>query len=265
MVTKALMTFTGAARTRPHRRRLREQHVSRGGPDDDVFGNGPGNETIRGGRGLDAASYILIHHPDGNDEYSCNDITADLSAGTAAGDGFGTDILHGIEGVRTGGGNDTLIGDEGPNEFYTGRTFFAWTSPRRPKQSLATEGSTTSLDAWRLEGGASVGPVDVDLRAQVAHWDAHGPNPVLLTLLSIENVTGTVNDDLIFGDDGPNVLIGLSGNDSVTGHGGDDSLLGNKGNDTLDGGPGANTNDGGKGTDTCINPSPGAQAVNREN
>ena len=186
MVTKALMTFTGAARTRPHRRRLREQHVSRGGPDDDVFGSGAGNETIRGGRGLDAASYILIHHPDGNDEYSCNDITADLSAGTAAGDGFGTDILHGIEGVRTGGGNDTLIGDEGPNEFYTGADFFCMDEPS-PTETVIGNGGLDRIgfDAWRLEGGASVGPVDVDLRAQVAHWDAHGPNPVLLTLLSI--------------------------------------------------------------------------------
>ena len=95
----------------------------RGGPEDDVIESGPGNEAIRGGRGLDAASYVQLYSPDGSSGSHCNTITADLTTGKASGKGFGIDTLHGIEGVRAGGGNDVLIGDEGPNEFYTGFPF----------------------------------------------------------------------------------------------------------------------------------------------
>ena len=105
----------------------------------------------------------------------------------------------------------------------------------------------------------------MDLLAQTASWDNQGgPIPVLITLHSIEDATGTEWDDEILGDDGPNSLSGGDGNDIINGRGGDDQLLGDKQNDSLDGGPGTNHNDGGKGTDTCVNPSTGTLAVGCE-
>jgi Ca2+-binding RTX toxin-like protein len=236
----------------------------RGGPDDDVSESGPGNETIRGGRGRDAASYLLLQDPAGGSGSHCSDITADLSAGTASGDGFGTDTLDGIEKVWTGGGNDVLIGDEGPNEFYTGTLSCDETSPT---DSVAGNGGLDRItfDSLNVETGNGPGPVEVDLQAKTALWgDPESEDRDLITLSSIEDVAGTEYEDVIFGDDGPNNLVGRDGDDLINGRGGDDQLLGHRGNDSLDGGLGANTNDGGPGTDTCVNPGPGALAVNCE-
>ena len=80
-------------------------------------------------------------------------------------------------------------------------------------------------------------------------------------LESIENLVGSVDDDILTGDSGTNVLLGYDGNDTISGGHGDDVLFGNagddvlaggQGNDQLHGGTGANTLDGGDGIDTAI-------------
>ena len=48
----------------------------------------------------------------------------------------------------------------------------------------------------------------------------------------IENLTGSIYDDILWGDDGVNKLMGMDGNDTLKGFGGADSPGGN-GNDTL--------------------------------
>lgn len=63
-------------------------------------------------------------------------------------------------------------------------------------------------------------------------------------LVSIENAEGGRNDDILVGNDGPNVLMGLQNHDRIEGGGGDD---------TIDGGPGEDWADGGDGADTCAN------------
>jgi Ca2+-binding RTX toxin-like protein len=70
--------------------------------------------------------------------------------------------------------------------------------------------------------------VDVDL--------ANGTNSVGTVLVSIEEVIGTLHDDIIKGDGGANYLDGYQGNDLIYGHAGTDSLRGVGGNDTLYGG-----------------------------
>ena len=52
-------------------------------------------------------------------------------------------------------------------------------------------------------------------------------------LASIENVTGSRDDDEITGDGVPNVLKGGGGNDKLNGGGQDDKLYGGEGNDML--------------------------------
>ncbi len=86
-------------------------------------------------------------------------------------------------------------------------------------------------------------------------------------LASIENITGSRQDDNITGDAVPNTLKGGAGNDELSGGGqndklygeagndalngdaGDDMLMGGDGNDDLDGGEGADTLNGGAGDD----------------
>ena len=70
------------------------------------------------------------------------------------------------------------------------------------------------------------------------------------TYEGIENLTGSVYADLLYGDDGVNKLMGMDGNDSLKGYGGADSLDGGNGNDTLNGMDGNDTLDGGAGADT---------------
>jgi len=62
-------------------------------------------------------------------------------------------------------------------------------------------------------------------------------------------IIGTVEDDLLNGTPGPDVIHGLSGNDTINGLGGDDVLCGGRGNDKLNGGEGNDTLLGGVGND----------------
>jgi Ca2+-binding RTX toxin-like protein len=239
----------------------------RGGPGNDFIPSGQGNETIQGGRGRDTVSYLLKLKIYRNGESPhCHDITADLSMGTAFGAGFGFDTLDGIENVWTGGGNDVLVGDDGPNEFHTGS---AYPCDRSTPHELVGGNGGLDLVTFALlpyEVGPSPTPLQVDLLAGTALWGDEGGThkTVVISLDSIENVTGTDSTDVLLGNSGPNSFSGGRGDDILDGREGDDHLLGDKGDDALDGGPGANHNDGGRGNDTCLNPGPGAPAVNCE-
>jgi Ca2+-binding RTX toxin-like protein len=71
-----------------------------------VFWAHLGNDTIDGSTGTDAVSY----------QYANSAITANLTAGTATGEG--TDTLTGIENLDGSGLNDNLTGDAGPNVLH---------------------------------------------------------------------------------------------------------------------------------------------------
>ena len=60
-------------------------------------------------------------------------------------------------------------------------------------------------------------------------------------LISIENVIGSLFDDVLIGDAGANKLQGDAGNDIIDGGAGNDTLLGGAGADSLDGGGGVDT------------------------
>ena len=69
-------------------------------------------------------------------------------------------------------------------------------------------------------------------------------------LEGIENLVGSVDNDILTGDSGTNVLLGYDGNDTLSGGHGDDVLFGNDGNDVLAGGDGNDQLHGGRGQDT---------------
>ena len=256
-----------------------------GGAGDDNLSSGPGDEVIRGGPGRDVASYVELLSA-GSFSSHCNAITADLSRGTAHGTGFGTDTLQTVENVFTGGGNDALIGDGNANVFYTGGYPC---DERSPHDSVDGRGGADRItfDTENTEFGSAPGPVRVDLAAHTARWDNQGsPHPIVVTLRSIENVTGTEYPDVIAGDALANGLVGGSdfagrgdvirgrggadrisgraGNDTLYGGPGADVLSGGRGHDVLKGGPGRDLNDGGRSTDTCRSPARGPRAVRCE-
>lgn len=108
---------------------------------------------------------------------------------------------------------------------------------------IAGTSSRDLVDYWLSFYFLSTGVV-VDLEAGIAKgWGGND------TLIGIEGVKGTINDDLLSGSNDVNLLNGAEGNDALYGRGGDDFLFGGAGNDFLYGGIGADALNGGAGTD----------------
>jgi Ca2+-binding RTX toxin-like protein len=168
---------------------------------------------------------------------------ADTFRGTAFGDevfGFGgNDFISGSP------GQDTIDGGSGIDTVNYAR-FFTVSGP----MSMLTGTNYIRGDA-----------VDVDLeRATQSGGFAEGD-----VLINVENVTGSIENDVIRGNALANVLQGIGGSDTLEGRGGDDVLIGDgddgdgfiqqdeaPGNDTLDGGAGDDELFGNDGNDTLI-------------
>jgi Ca2+-binding RTX toxin-like protein len=163
-----------------------------GGLGDDTFDGGSGNDQILGGDGDDELSGGL-----GNDSFD---------------GGTGDDLIFGGDGndsLGGGSGNDCLQGGDFNDTFQGGPgndTFIGGTGRDLVDYSYVTgHGVTVSLQADSAYGGSE----DV--------------------LSSIEDVTGSNQDDVLIGNGNDNLINGLAGNDT---------LSGGAGTDTLDGGAG---------------------------
>jgi Ca2+-binding RTX toxin-like protein len=217
----------------------------RGG--DDYIVGGAGADALHGGPGTDTASYYT----------STAGIMASLSYGVGVGGDAEGDTYFSIENLDGSGYADTLVGNDGNNllEGNGGDDFLD-----------GGDGDDTLDGGWENDtlkggGGADVlqGNAGIDtasyyespegvfvvLGAFGMGGDAEGD-----TFEGIENLTGSIYADTLWGDDGLNQLMGMDGNDTLKGGGGADSLHGGNGNDTLDGMDGNDTLDGGAGADT---------------
>lgn len=152
----------------------------------------------------------------------------------------GADTLHGRGGndfLYGNAGNDRLYGDAGDDTLHGG-------------------GGGDRLDGGVGSDTVSYGgstSVTVDLTSGVT-WggDAQGD-----TLVSIENVLGSAQSDILNGNDSANKLWGSFGDDYVFGQGGNDLLDGDYGDDTIIGGAGNDTLIGGYGNDRLTGDGPG--------
>ena len=194
-----------------------------GGDGDDVLGGGGGHNVLIGGDGIDTVDFGAGSGP----------IAVDLSAGGVQHGGWMSDSLSGIENVRGGAGNDTLIGDAGDNQFSGGAG----------DDSLDGAAGNDSLEggagADTLIGGegtdtvtytGSTSGVTVDLASGTgAGGDAEGDR-----ITGVENVTGSAHADHLTGDGGANLIDGAAGDDTLVGGAGADTLIGGDGTDTAD-------------------------------
>src|SRR5215211_4246357 len=142
------------------------------------------------------------------------DVTGTTGDDTLTGTGGGDDVICGLEGddtITPDGGDDIVVGGEGADEI-----------------DLSAAGSAVDLD---LAVGA--GTVGADA----------------LTVLQIEDATGSDFDDTIGGDDGANKLTGGDGKDTLKGEDGDDTLKGKDSKDTLKSGDGKDKIRAGDGND----------------
>jgi Ca2+-binding RTX toxin-like protein len=195
-----------------------------------------GNDQVDGGGANDAAAFWFA---------STGPVTADISSGTASGEG--SDTLTGIEGLLGSvafgdvlrgndqtnlldgdAGDDQLFG-EGGNDWLTGGVGNDQIDGGAGDYDIADFSTTAFLEVTAA--------VTVSLEAGTATGQGSD------ALSGIESIRGSELGDTLTGDAGPNVLFGLGGNDRI---------FGLAGNDSLDAGQGRDDADGGLGTDQCV-------------
>ncbi len=153
------------------------------------------------------------------------------------------EIRAGNEGVRIEGfgGDDRLFSGVGRDELYGG---------------IGDDWLSGGLGADVLDGGDGNDTVSyADINAKVTvDLSVNGRQQTggagQDRLISIENLIGTVRNDVLSGDQKANQLDGGAGNDQLFGRAGADILIGGEGNDLLDGGDGNDILIGGLGRDT---------------
>ena len=174
-----------------------------GGGTDLLLGEG-GNDVLDGGEGiLDLASFFFA--PSG--------VTADLTAGTATGEG--TDTIVGVEDLEGSPFPDVLTGNGAENFLFPGGG-----------DDQVNGGD--NLDAVFFI--SAPGGITLDLSLGTAGGEGAD------ALSAIENAVGSPFNDSMTGSAEANALIGFAGDDALSGLDGDDLLDGDVGADSADGG-----------------------------
>ena len=237
------------------------------GTDDDFIDGGSGNDVLAGGAGMNAAAYLDAG----------SGVTVSLAAQGGGQDthGAGIDTLTNFQALVGSSFNDLLVGDGGDN-FFAGEDGDDVLQGGSGSDSLDGGAGNDTLDGGPGSDTASyrsaVSGVTVSLSlAGPQNTVGAGTD----TLISIENLTGSIFNDTLSGDAGANVLDGGAGNDTAsyasansgvtvslaiataqnTGGAGTDTLshfenlTGSDFGDTLTGDGGANVLNGGNGDD----------------
>ncbi len=212
-----------------------------GGNGDDLLDGGTGNDVLIGGAGADK-----LNGSNGVDtaDYSgsTTGVNVNLTTGVGTGGDAQGDTLSGIENligskfddVLTGDANSNMLDGGAGNDTLAGGTaadkLIGGSGVDRADYSASTAGVTINLATGTGVGGTADGD----------------------TLSSIENVTGSVFDDVITGDNNANTVNAGAGNDYVDGGVGNDVIYGGDGNDTLTGNYGTDKMYGEGGNDTFL-------------
>jgi Ca2+-binding RTX toxin-like protein len=185
-----------------------------------VIQGGAGDDNLDGGAGFDFASAAD----------SAAGVTASLATGTSTGNG--TDVLANFEGLIGSTGNDTLTGDDDPNDLH------------------GNAGDDT------ITGGNEVSPLGDYITGD---WDCFTQDQADVDpattldgpgiLGGNDTLDGGDGDDSVYGDDDGFDGFG-DGNDTLTGGNGEDDLYGEGGDDTADGGNDDDYIEGDEGNDT---------------
>ena len=222
------------------------------GGGDDLVDGGAGADTLWGDNGNDiylvdnVADAVLERPSEGIDSVEASisyilpsEVENLLLTGGAGTNGTGNNLNNIIAGNagdnRLSGldGNDTLRGWDGDDTLAGG------------------------IGADTLDGGAgndtadyagNFGAVWIDLASGTGLFN-YAQDDVLI---GIENVIGTEYSDRLTGSVDDNILWGNDGNDDLRGFSGADQLFGGDGNDIIDGGAGNDVLDGGAGADTLV-------------
>jgi Ca2+-binding RTX toxin-like protein len=216
----------------------------------DTISGGTGADTLIGGAGTDWLSYIFdtslpfSYSPDDvtnqlngwqAQNWNWTGVTINLATGVMSGFDGAVDTFSGFENVAGTYYDDNLTGDGNDNTFrgYAGNDTFNG-GAGNDTVTYAPVYSRTSGIALALFIGDVPNGVSVSLGAGTAQ-DGNGGTD---TLVSIENVIGSIGNDTITGTLGnaANVFTGGLGNDLYRLVGAEDTVveLANEGNDTIE-------------------------------
>jgi Ca2+-binding RTX toxin-like protein len=257
-----------------------------GGEGKDSLAGGTGNDVLDGGAGVDVASFydlgisgvtVALAAGTAGGGGAGKDIivrTAGVSTVENIQGSPGDDVIigdgsvnaldgrQGNDAIYGAGGNDNVIGNVGDDYLAGNADDDTLLGGAGADQLYGDDGKdklTPGLGDDLLDGGggasdmldyneAAVTFVHVDLSAGTST----GSGTDTIALSTVENVTGTLGDDEIYGDAGANYLSGLAGNDLLVGGDGPDTLIGLGGNDQHDGGDGNDLAQPGEGADIVI-------------
>jgi len=181
----------------------------------DLLAGGAGDDTLMGQGGLDTASY--------EDAAEAVVVNLNFQGAQFVSTGQGNDILINIENLLGGNFNDVLIGDNDPNRLagsgghdtlHGGDGHDTLLGGTGNDDLNGGDGEDTVFYADAGEG------VSVDLAR--AGLQFISPSCGSDQLVSIENITGSAHNDVLFGNAGANVLDGGGGVDRMAGGAGDD-------------------------------------------
>lgn len=253
--------------------------IAAGGTGNDLLTGGPGNDALMGGTGADvliggtgpdyveggADADVLDGGPgadellggDGRDQLTFADSPSGVrvSLSTREAHGWGTDYVEGIENVLGSSHPDVLLGSADiPNELQGG-----------PGNDIL--GGRRGADELSGQAGRDrvtfAGEYD-SVRINLASGEAIEFGGARDELSSIEDATGSTENDRLTGSGGANRLSGGRGNDRIRGGAGNDRLEGNGGQDTIQPGPGDDRAAGGIGWGDAIDlaPAPRSATIN---
>ena len=168
-------------------------------------------------------------------------------------------IAHGviIENATGGPGNDTIIGNDVDNVLDGGSGNDSITGGLG-NDTLISGGGGGILDGGGGIDTAIIGPGPVSANLALGTASSAGAS---ISLVSIENLVGSAENDTLTGSNVANVINGSFGNDTINGADGndtldggayDDNVNGDGGNDILRGGTGDDTLNGGAGLDRAM-------------
>jgi len=220
-----------------------------GAAGDDTFLGSAGSDTLDGEEDSDIIDYS------GLTGANFIDVTLDDSSdATVVVDGLANDTIRNIENVIGTIGDDTIIGDTQDN-ILDGNDGNDSLGGGAGNDTLIGGDGTDEANYSTAASGVSV---DLAINSTTNDGDS-GTD----TLIGIENVLGSSNNDTISGDAFVNNLQGNGGDDFLAGRGGNDQLDGGAGSDTadysnaaasifVDMSTGGAINDGDGGTDTFV-------------
>ncbi len=209
----------------------RFQDTLTGDAGDNILEGGAGADRLDGGPGQDTAAYTAS-----SARVEINLATGNITGGDAAGD-----TLLSIENLTGSGYSDSLTGDAGDNVLSggAGADILVGGPGIDTASYLGSRAPVTvRLHSLLAAGGDAEGDV-FGATVTVSYAQPDGTTATE-TLPDIENLAGSIYDDVLAGDRRDNILSGDGGDDKLYGGpgGGDDTLSGGSGDDSLFGGPG---------------------------